>query len=336
MPRLVSSRGTGQRGRWPCPAPATHLSAAASAKPALTRWGLLLTPSLDSWLSLFAELFQLMKIMNAFIFIKSVSMNLQLGVGEEPKRYYSTLPGPIRGKERDGAPSSRKKEDGSQGGVRHSLYQSPHLLLLQGYNRQVRTGRMSVRCIRNPCSLCFNYFDCLVFCRTAWFTCWTESSTLSVKKLHQLAQTSVSFLLTSSLSTAAYAEFPHPVGMPTITTRGKIWQRVSVSVLPLSLCSMPQFWWTFLAASEQLRCDMATFSPLAHITSFCTRTLQVPSPCLLKPWHACAHWGSFMTQGGKKEKMGHRLVKCVVLCWRTEPCRCWVSRLLDAASNPTW
>uniref|UniRef100_A0A3Q3W7E0 Rap associating with DIL domain n=1 Tax=Mola mola TaxID=94237 RepID=A0A3Q3W7E0_MOLML len=32
----------------------------------------------------------------------------------------------------------RKKEEGSQGGggVRHSLYQSPHLLLLQGYNRQ--------------------------------------------------------------------------------------------------------------------------------------------------------------------------------------------------------
>ncbi|XP_017280816.1 ras-associating and dilute domain-containing protein isoform X3 [Kryptolebias marmoratus] len=68
--------------------------------------------------------------------LSETSLN-QLGVGEEPKRYYSTLPGPLRGKERDGAPSSRKKEEGSQGGgVRHSLYQSPHLLLLQGYNRQ--------------------------------------------------------------------------------------------------------------------------------------------------------------------------------------------------------
>ncbi|XP_013866847.1 ras-associating and dilute domain-containing protein [Austrofundulus limnaeus] len=67
--------------------------------------------------------------------LSETSLN-QLGVGEEPKRYYSTLPGPVRGKERDGTPSSRKKEDGSQGGVRHSLYQSPHLLLLQGYNRQ--------------------------------------------------------------------------------------------------------------------------------------------------------------------------------------------------------
>uniref|UniRef100_A0A8C4H5I0 Ras-associating and dilute domain-containing protein n=1 Tax=Dicentrarchus labrax TaxID=13489 RepID=A0A8C4H5I0_DICLA len=57
---------------------------------------------------------------------------------EEPKRYYSTLPGPLRGREREAASSSRRKEEGGQGGggVRHSLYQSPHLLLLQGYNRQ--------------------------------------------------------------------------------------------------------------------------------------------------------------------------------------------------------
>lgn len=38
MLRLVSSRGTGQRGRWLCPGPATHPSAAASARPASTRW----------------------------------------------------------------------------------------------------------------------------------------------------------------------------------------------------------------------------------------------------------------------------------------------------------
>uniref|UniRef100_A0A3Q1EGQ7 Ras association and DIL domains n=1 Tax=Acanthochromis polyacanthus TaxID=80966 RepID=A0A3Q1EGQ7_9TELE len=61
-----------------------------------------------------------------------------LGMGEEPKRYYSTLPGPFRGREHEMASSGRRKEEGSQGGggVRHSLYQSPHLLLLQGFNRQ--------------------------------------------------------------------------------------------------------------------------------------------------------------------------------------------------------
>ncbi|TNN46882.1 Ras-associating and dilute domain-containing protein [Liparis tanakae] len=59
----------------------------------------------------------------------------QLGVGDEPKRYYSTLPGPLRGRERDAASSGRRKEEG-----RHSLYQSAHLLLLQGYNQQVRDG----------------------------------------------------------------------------------------------------------------------------------------------------------------------------------------------------
>ncbi|KAM9769171.1 ras-associating and dilute domain-containing protein isoform 1-T2 [Menidia menidia] len=68
--------------------------------------------------------------------LSETSLN-QLGVGDEPKRYYSTLPGPLRCRERDGASSGRRKEEGNQGGgVRHSLYQSPHLLLLQGYNRQ--------------------------------------------------------------------------------------------------------------------------------------------------------------------------------------------------------
>ncbi|XP_041838215.1 ras-associating and dilute domain-containing protein isoform X1 [Melanotaenia boesemani] len=67
--------------------------------------------------------------------LSETSLN-QLGVGEEPKRYYSTLPGPLRARERDETSSGRRKAEGSQGGVRHSLYQSPHLLLLQGYNRQ--------------------------------------------------------------------------------------------------------------------------------------------------------------------------------------------------------
>ncbi|XP_074539643.1 ras-associating and dilute domain-containing protein isoform X4 [Halichoeres trimaculatus] len=68
--------------------------------------------------------------------LSETSLN-QLGVGEEPKRYYSTLPGPLRAREREAASGCRRKEEGSQGGgVRHSLYQSPHLLLLQGYNRQ--------------------------------------------------------------------------------------------------------------------------------------------------------------------------------------------------------
>ncbi|XP_051801586.1 ras-associating and dilute domain-containing protein isoform X3 [Acanthochromis polyacanthus] len=69
--------------------------------------------------------------------LSETSLN-QLGMGEEPKRYYSTLPGPFRGREHEMASSGRRKEEGSQGGggVRHSLYQSPHLLLLQGFNRQ--------------------------------------------------------------------------------------------------------------------------------------------------------------------------------------------------------
>ncbi|XP_061534649.1 ras-associating and dilute domain-containing protein isoform X3 [Phycodurus eques] len=61
--------------------------------------------------------------------LSETSLN-QLAVGDEPKRYYSTLPGPYRG--REATSGGRRQEDG----VRHSLYQSPHLLLLQGYNKQ--------------------------------------------------------------------------------------------------------------------------------------------------------------------------------------------------------
>ncbi len=89
-----------------------------------------------------------LKRLNACVFL---CMCLQLGVGEEPKRYYSTLPGPVRGREREAASSGRRKEEGSQGGggVRHSLYQSPHLLLLQGYNRQVRVGEKLMYCVKD-------------------------------------------------------------------------------------------------------------------------------------------------------------------------------------------
>lgn len=66
--------------------------------------------------------------------LSETSLNLVGLPGEEPKRYYSTLPGPIRTRSaRDH--ETRKERDG--GGVKHSLYQSPHLLLLQGYNQQV-------------------------------------------------------------------------------------------------------------------------------------------------------------------------------------------------------
>uniref|UniRef100_A0A3Q1HRL7 Ras-associating and dilute domain-containing protein n=1 Tax=Anabas testudineus TaxID=64144 RepID=A0A3Q1HRL7_ANATE len=70
--------------------------------------------------------------------LSETSLNQVGPPAEEPKRYYSTLPGPVRGRERETASNGRKKEEGSQGGggVRHSLYQSPHLLLLQGYNQQ--------------------------------------------------------------------------------------------------------------------------------------------------------------------------------------------------------
>lgn len=59
--------------------------------------------------------------------LSETSLNMVGVTGEEPKRY-STLPG-----------SGRARSDGRKegGGVKHSLYQSPHLLLLQGFNRQV-------------------------------------------------------------------------------------------------------------------------------------------------------------------------------------------------------
>ncbi|KAM7394534.1 hypothetical protein PAMP_021331 [Pampus punctatissimus] len=77
----------------------------------------------------------------------------ELGVGEEPKRYYSTLPGPFRGREHEAASSGRRKEEGSHGGggVRHSLYQSPHLLLLQGFNRQHTVGQETPSARPNIC-----------------------------------------------------------------------------------------------------------------------------------------------------------------------------------------
>ncbi|XP_056114702.1 ras-associating and dilute domain-containing protein isoform X2 [Rhinichthys klamathensis goyatoka] len=65
--------------------------------------------------------------------LSETSLNLVGLPGEEPKRYYSTLPGPIRTRSARDA-EIRKERDG--GGVKHSLYQSPHLLLLQGYNQQ--------------------------------------------------------------------------------------------------------------------------------------------------------------------------------------------------------
>ncbi|XP_051994177.1 ras-associating and dilute domain-containing protein [Xyrauchen texanus] len=64
--------------------------------------------------------------------LSETSLNLMGLPGEDPKRYYSTLPGPIRTRSaRD--TEIHKERDG--GGVKHSLYQSPHLLLLQGYNQ---------------------------------------------------------------------------------------------------------------------------------------------------------------------------------------------------------
>lgn len=166
-------------------------------------------------------------------------MCLQLGVGEEPKRFYSTLPGPLRGRERDATCNGRRKEEGSQGGggVKHSLYQSPHLLLLQGYNRQVRMKFTSyVTVLENIC-LSDIYRVC---CRTAWCTCSTESNTQSVRRLRQHVQTSAFSLLTSCPSTAACAESLQPVVMPITTTKEKMWGRGSA--LLLSRCSTPQFW----------------------------------------------------------------------------------------------
>uniref|UniRef100_A0A3B4B9H0 Ras-associating and dilute domain-containing protein n=1 Tax=Periophthalmus magnuspinnatus TaxID=409849 RepID=A0A3B4B9H0_9GOBI len=68
--------------------------------------------------------------------LSETSLNQVGPMGEEPKRYYSTLPGPLRSREREVSSGRRKEDSHGGGGVRHSLYQSPHLLLLQGYNRQ--------------------------------------------------------------------------------------------------------------------------------------------------------------------------------------------------------
>ncbi|XP_066517821.1 ras-associating and dilute domain-containing protein isoform X2 [Hoplias malabaricus] len=65
--------------------------------------------------------------------LSETSLNLVGISGDEPKRYYSTLPGPVRARSAREA-EIRKEREGS--GVKHSLYHSPHLLLLQGYNRQ--------------------------------------------------------------------------------------------------------------------------------------------------------------------------------------------------------
>ncbi|MGH0137962.1 UNVERIFIED_CONTAM: hypothetical protein FKN15_064939 [Acipenser sinensis] len=70
--------------------------------------------------------------------LSETSLNLACGPGDEPKRYYSTLPGLLRGRAgREGSHHGRKKkEEREGGGVRHSLYHSPHLLLLQGFNQR--------------------------------------------------------------------------------------------------------------------------------------------------------------------------------------------------------
>ncbi|XP_016105332.1 ras-associating and dilute domain-containing protein-like isoform X2 [Sinocyclocheilus grahami] len=65
--------------------------------------------------------------------LSETSLNLVGLPGEEPKRYYSTLPGPIRTRSARDAETRKERDEGR---VKHSLYQSPHLLLLQGYNQQ--------------------------------------------------------------------------------------------------------------------------------------------------------------------------------------------------------
>lgn len=213
-------------------------------------------------------------------------------MGDEPKRFYSTLPGPVRGRERETSNGVRKEEGGQGGGgVRHSLYQSPHLLLLQGYNRQVRT---TPGCCFAGLNEGWIYDASCAVCRTAWCTCWTESSTPLVRRLHPLDPTSAFSPLTSYRSTAAYAGFLRPAVR--LKTRQKSWRRISGSVLPLSRCFMPQFWWTFPAVSAPPRCDMVTSSLLERITSSCTRIQRALSHCLLRLWHAFAPWGSFLIQ----------------------------------------
>ncbi|XP_061455649.1 ras-associating and dilute domain-containing protein isoform X4 [Rhineura floridana] len=68
----------------------------------------------------------------------SLSQAGALGEGEEEpfKRHYSTLPETLQclGNTRDGQPIPAEEQNGSH--MRYSLYQSPHLLLLQGYSQQ--------------------------------------------------------------------------------------------------------------------------------------------------------------------------------------------------------
>lgn len=134
----------------------------------------------------------------------------------------------------------------------------------------------------------------LCSCRTAWCTCWTESSTPSVRRLHQLGPTSAFSPPTSCPSTAAFAAFLPPVVR--LKTRRKSCRRVSGSVLPLSRCFMPQFWWTSPAVSAPPRYDTVTSSLSEHITSSCTRIPRALSHCLLRRWPAFAPWGSFLIQ----------------------------------------
>ncbi|XP_063066861.1 ras-associating and dilute domain-containing protein [Engraulis encrasicolus] len=66
--------------------------------------------------------------------LSETSLTMVGVAGPEPKRYYSTLPGPIRARKEQSDRLIQSSPEG--GGVKHSLYQSPHLLLLQGFNRQ--------------------------------------------------------------------------------------------------------------------------------------------------------------------------------------------------------
>lgn len=103
--------------------------------------------------------------------LSETSLNLVGMTGEEPKRY-STLPGSGR------ARSDARKEGG---GVKHSLYQSPHLLLLQGYNRQVSDKLLSNHSEEltwTALEFSLSHIWCriiypFIYCanRTAWFTC---------------------------------------------------------------------------------------------------------------------------------------------------------------------
>lgn len=98
--------------------------------------------------------------------LSETSLNLVGLPGEEPKRYYSTLPGPIRTRS---ARDTEIRKDG--GGVKHSLYQSPHLLLLQGYNQQVRKITYTFYIFITPIWSSVYCLICFFLVRIAWFTC---------------------------------------------------------------------------------------------------------------------------------------------------------------------